>query len=74
VSDLVQRLLGPAGHDVDCDECFDRLDAYVERELAGADADALVPGMREHLEACPACAEEHASLRALAAAESSADG
>jgi anti-sigma factor RsiW len=67
VSDLVHRLLGPRGHDIDCDECFDRLDAYVELELAGDNAEAVVPGMREHLHACPACAEEHASLRALAA-------
>jgi hypothetical protein len=26
-----------------------------------------VPGMREHLDGCPACAEEHDSLLALAA-------
>jgi hypothetical protein len=41
------------------------LDVYVERELAGDDADRLVPGMREHLTGCPACAEEHTSLRDL---------
>ena len=33
-----------------------------------SDADAAVPGMRAHLEGCPACAEDHASLRALLAA------
>ena len=59
------RLLGPAGPEVGCDECFDRLDLYVEAELAGADADAVVPGLRAHLAGCPACAEEHESLRAL---------
>ena len=31
----------------------------------GGDADAAVPGMRAHLEGCPACAEDHESLRAL---------
>ena len=36
------------------------------RELAGGDADALVPGMRAHLAGCPACREEHAALHALA--------
>jgi hypothetical protein len=60
-------LLGPIGPDVGCDVCFDELDRYVELELAGADAEAAVPGMRVHLECCPACAEEHASLLALAA-------
>ena len=49
-----------------CEECFERLDEYVELELEGADAEARVPGMRAHLDGCPACREEHESLRALA--------
>ena len=59
------RLLGPAGPEVGCDACFDELDRYVELEITGADADAAVPGLRAHLEACPACREEHDSLYAL---------
>jgi hypothetical protein len=59
------RLLGPAGPEVGCDECFDQLDRYVEFELAGQDADAAIPGLRAHLEGCPACREEHESLLAL---------
>ncbi len=61
----LEALLGPTGPQVTCDECFERLDEYVELELAGADADARVPGMRAHLEGCPACRDEHESLRAL---------
>ncbi|HEY5661175.1 MAG TPA: hypothetical protein VIR59_10335 [Gaiellaceae bacterium] len=63
------RLLGPGEPEVDCDTCFAELDRYVELELAEADADAAVPGLRAHLAGCPACAEEHESLRALVAAE-----
>ena len=59
------RLLGPAAPEVGCDECFARLDEYVELELAGENADALVPGLRAHLDGCPACREEHETLRAL---------
>jgi hypothetical protein len=59
------RLLGSDDPELDCDECFEHLDRYVELELAGAPADALVPGLRAHLVGCPACAEEHESLRAL---------
>lgn len=61
----IERLLGPAAPELGCEECFEALDRYVELELAGAEADARVPGMAAHLEGCPACAEEHASLRAL---------
>ena len=61
----LKRLLGPAGPELLCDECFDRIDEYVELELRGEDADALIPGMRAHLEGCPACQEDHESLREL---------
>ena len=63
------RLLGPAGPEVGCDECFEQLDRYVELELAGSDADAALPGFREHLVGCPACREEHESLRAFVGGE-----
>jgi hypothetical protein len=63
------RLLGPGEPELGCDECFDYLDRYVELELAGADADAGVPGLRAHLAGCPACREEYESLRALVGGE-----
>jgi hypothetical protein len=60
--ELLGRVLGPAGPEVSCDECFEHLDRYVEAELAGAGPDAAVPGLSAHLEGCPACREEHDSL------------
>jgi anti-sigma factor RsiW len=63
--DMVHRLLGPRGPELGCDECFEQLDRYVDIELAGGDPDAAVPGMSAHLEGCPACSEDHASLVAL---------
>ena len=68
-NELLRRVLGPAGPEVGCDECFDLLDRYVELEAAGADADAALPGLRAHLEGCPACREEHESLLALVLAD-----
>ena len=68
---MIDRLLGPEGPEVSCEECFERLDEYVELELAGEDADVRVPGMREHLEGCPACHEDHESLRELVLADRS---
>jgi anti-sigma factor RsiW len=61
----IDRLLGPSAPELGCDECFEALDRYVELELADEEPDELVPGMAAHLEGCPACAEEHASLLAL---------
>lgn len=62
---LLGRLLGPPEPELTCEQCFDQIDIYVELELAGNQADAQIPGMRAHLLGCPACAEEHDSLRAL---------
>ena len=67
----MKRLLGPAGPEISCEECFEQLDRYVELEVRGADAEAAIPGMGAHLEGCPACADDHRSLRALVEAESS---
>jgi hypothetical protein len=63
--ELLVRLLGPAGREVTCEECFELLDEYVEVELAGADARSRLPGMAEHLQGCPACREDYESLREL---------
>jgi hypothetical protein len=52
-NELLGRLLGPAGPEIGCDACFEELDRYVD------------PGLRAHLEGCPACREEHESLLAL---------
>jgi hypothetical protein len=62
---LLSGLVGPSDPEITCEQCFDELDRYVELELAGADADAAIPGMHAHLVGCPACAEDHDSLRAL---------
>jgi len=64
---LLGRLVGPDGPELTCDECFDQLDRYVELGLAKAHPDEQIPGMRAHLDGCPACNEDHESLRAYVA-------
>jgi len=65
----LDRLLGPEGPEVSCEECFERLDEYVDAEVAGRDPEQDVPGMAAHLAGCPACREEHESLRDLVAGD-----
>jgi hypothetical protein len=69
--DLLRRLLGPAGPELSCEECFENIDRYVELELEHGPrrADDAIPGMRAHLEGCRACGEEHRSLLALVRAD-----
>ena len=69
---VLGALLGPAGPELSCEECFEQLDRHVELELdaSAKEADEAVPGMRAHLQGCPACRDDHESLKALVAAES----
>ena len=67
--ELLAALLGPGEPELTCDDCFELLDRYVDLEHAGADADRAVPGMRAHLSGCPACRDDHESLRELVAAD-----
>ena len=66
---LLARLLGPTGPELTCEQCFDELDHYVELELPTPTPTRQVPGMRAHLEGCPACDEDHESLLAFVASE-----
>lgn len=68
---LLTLLIGPPGPEVTCDQCFEQLDRYVELQLAGADADQEIPGVRAHLEGCPACEEDYESLLAFVAQQRS---
>ena len=66
---LLARLIGPPGPELTCEECFEQLNRYVELEIqrTQVQADQRVPGMRPHLDGCPACDEDHQSLLAFVA-------
>lgn len=68
------RVLGFDRPELSCEECFAQLDRYVELSLTAGEADREVPGMRAHLDGCPACAEDFHSLRDLVAADQEAEG
>jgi hypothetical protein len=65
--ELIERLLGPTGYQLNCQECFELVNEYTELELVGIEAGTLIPGLRTHLEGCSACNEDYESLRALLA-------
>jgi anti-sigma factor RsiW len=67
--EILGRALGPGTAELTCEQCFEELDRYVELELAAEAAEERVPGMRAHLEGCPACAEDFHSLRDLVTRE-----
>ena len=51
--------------EISCTECFDLLSRFVELEVAGQDAAAKMPRLKQHLNQCPACHAEYETLRDL---------
>ncbi len=69
----LKKIQASQTEEISCSECFERLDAYVDLELAGQDPEKLLPGVKAHLFQCRVCQEEYELLRELAQADASED-
>ncbi len=61
--DTVAGLLADTEPYLSCDDCFERMDEYVERRVTGTAQDD--PEMAAHLAGCGVCAEEAQALEDL---------
>jgi hypothetical protein len=50
--------------EIDCDECFQKFDEFVEMTLTGKDAAEVMPLVQDHLDRCGDCREEFEALLA----------
>ena len=50
--------------EIDCQTCFELLDAYADLDARGASAAASYPRVAHHLKQCRDCREEFEALRA----------
>jgi hypothetical protein len=66
---LAQALELTREEELACDGCFEELDRFVEMELAGLDAAAGLPLVRDHLDKCGDCREEYQALLGALRAE-----
>jgi hypothetical protein len=62
-AETVSSLLADTSPYLSCDDCFARIDEYVERTVA--DPSHQDAAMQAHLAGCGACAEEAETLREL---------
>lgn len=62
-----ERLAATSEPWLSCDDCFDRIDSYVDALIR--DGSGLDEPLRVHLARCPACFEEAQSLISLAASD-----
>lgn len=64
LNNLVRAALQTSENELDCDDCLDEVDRFVEIELAGLDASAAMPLVHNHLQRCNDCREEFEALLA----------
>lgn len=62
VKRLVRSIMTTHPEEIGCDECFERLDRFVEIELAGKKAAEAMPLVQDHLDRCGDCREEFEAL------------
>lgn len=62
-AELIAGLLADTSPYLSCDECFDRIDEYVERRLDDPRYEDVA--MQTHLAGCGACADEALALQEL---------
>ena len=63
--DLLKNLRNTQEDEISCSECFDRVSYFVEVEVSGENASAMMPNLKQHLDQCPACQQEYETLRDL---------
>lgn len=59
---FLRVLEGVREDECSCDEVYEKIDEYVEREVDKKDAAELMPIIRDHLDLCPECCEEYEAL------------
>jgi hypothetical protein len=60
---LVKAVAKTRETEIGCDECFERLDRFVEAGLSSLDAAAAMPPVNDHLDKCADCRDTFEALR-----------
>jgi hypothetical protein len=59
---LIQSIANTHEEEIDCGEAYRLLDEYTEAEARGDDLASLLPAVKQHLDMCRGCFEEHEAL------------
>jgi hypothetical protein len=59
---LVRNILTTRPDEIGCDDCYARLDTFVEMTLAGKNSAEAMPLVYDHLQRCGSCREEFEAL------------
>ena len=64
VKQMARGIMTTRDDEIDCSECFEQVDQFVEMKLAGKNAAEAMPLVQDHLNRCGNCREEFEALLA----------
>ena len=59
---LLDSIARTRDDEIDCDQAYHLLDEYTELMARGEDASDMLPKVKQHIEMCRGCFEEHEAL------------
>jgi hypothetical protein len=59
---LLQMVATSKPDEIDCDGCFEHLAEFVEHELLGTEIPKALEKVKQHIEQCACCNDEHNAL------------
>lgn len=59
---MVRAIAFVRDREIGCDDCFEKVDQFVELELAGQSPGDVLPLVKAHLDRCQNCHEEYQAL------------
>jgi hypothetical protein len=62
VKQMARGIMTTRDDEIDCTECFEQVDRFVEMQLAGKNAAEAMPLVQDHLDRCGYCREEFEAL------------
>ncbi len=59
---MVRAIASTHDREIGCEECFSKVDRFVELELEGKNPADALPLVKDHLDRCDNCHEEYKAL------------
>ena len=73
VGQLTKGIVTTRSDEIDCGECFERLDWFAEAIQAGMSPSHAMPLVQDHVERCPDCKQEFLALMKALQADTNVD-
>lgn len=59
---MIRAIKNTRSDEIGCDECFEKLDSFIELELKGKSPEKALPLVKDHLDRCGECKDEYEVL------------